>query len=170
MCVDRFSRWYEVLPMPDMTAYTIARTFLAGWVARYDVPERVTTDRGRQFESELFHKLSQLLSTKNIHTTAYHPQANSMVERLHRSLKALLRAELTCIKWLEQLPLILLGLCTTVKKLNYSAAEVLYGTTLRLPAQYFLNLPQKVVDMTFFIDRLSSKMSEMAYFLTEQKR
>ena len=33
--------------------------------------------------------MSQFLGTKNIHTTAYHPQANGMVERLYRSLKAL---------------------------------------------------------------------------------
>ena len=29
-CIDRFSRWFEALPMPDMTAYTTDRTFLAG--------------------------------------------------------------------------------------------------------------------------------------------
>ena len=163
-CIDRFSRWYEALPMPDMSAYTTAKTFLAGWVARYGVPERVTTDRGRQFESDLFHKLSQLLGTKNIHTTAYHPQANGMVERLHRSLKASLRAELTGTNWLEHLPLILLGLRTTVKKeMNCSAAEALYGTTLRLPSQYFCEPPKKVMNMKSFVERLTEKMAEMAY-------
>ena len=134
--IDRFLRWFEALPMPDMTAYTTARTFLAGWVARYGVPELVTTDRSRQFESELFHKLSALLGTRNIHTTAYHPQANGAVERLYRSLKASLRAVLTSnAKWLEHLPLILLVLRTVVKRhMDGSAAEALYGTTLRLPA------------------------------------
>ena len=116
-CIDRFLRWFEALPMPYLTAYRTARTFLAGWVARYGVPELVTTDRSRQFESELFHKLSALLGTRNIHTTAYHPQANGAVERLYRSLKASLRAVLTSnAKWLEHLPLILLGLRTVVKR------------------------------------------------------
>ena len=84
-CVDRFSRWCKALPMPDMTLYTTARTFLGGWVARYGVPEGVVIDRRRQFKSELFHKMSQLLGTKNIYTTVYHPQANGIVERLHCS-------------------------------------------------------------------------------------
>ena len=128
--VNRFSRWCEALLMLDMSAYTTARTFLAGWVARYNMPERVMTDRGRQFESELFRKWSQLLGTQNIHTTAYHPQANGIMERLHCSLKAFLHAELTSTKWLEHLPLIHLELRTTVKKeLNYSVTEgIWYGT------------------------------------------
>ena len=135
------------------------------------VPERVTTDRARQFESEIFRKLSQLLGTKNIHTTAYHPQANGVVERLYCSLKASLHVELTNTKWLAHLPLIFLGLHTTVKKeLNCLAAEALYGTTLRLPAQYFLDFPQKVMDMTSFVDRLFSKMSEMDYFPAGKNR
>ena len=46
MCIDRFSRWCEALPMPDMTAYTTARTYFAGWVARYGVPEKVMADQG----------------------------------------------------------------------------------------------------------------------------
>ena len=151
--------------MPDMMAYTTARTFLAGWVVRFGVPEWVTTDRGRQFESELFHKLLALLGTRNIHTTAYHPQANGAVERLHRSLMASLRAVLTNdAKWLEHLPLISLGLRTVVKRdMDCLAAEALYGTTLRLPAKYFFNAPEKVWDVTSFVDRLTKNMAKMAY-------
>ena len=39
-------------------------------------------------EETLVH--SKLLGTTNIHTTAYHPQTNGMVERLHFSLKPLI--------------------------------------------------------------------------------
>ena len=165
--IDRFLRWFEAL-----LACTTARTFLAGWVARFGVSERVTTDRGRQFESKLFHKLSALLGIRNIHTTAYHPQANSAVERLHRSLKASLRAVLTSnAKWLEHLPLILLGLRTVVKRdMDCSAAEALYGTTWRLPAQYFFDAPEKVWDATSFMDRLTKNMAKMAYYSSGENK
>ncbi|GFW60367.1 transposon Ty3-I Gag-Pol polyprotein [Trichonephila clavipes] len=58
-CVDRFTRWPEVFPIPDQTADTIARTFLLGWIARFGVPERITSDRGTNFQSNLFSSLSK---------------------------------------------------------------------------------------------------------------
>ena len=36
--VDRFSRWMEAIPIPDISAETCARAFLLNWVARYGIP------------------------------------------------------------------------------------------------------------------------------------
>jgi transposase InsO family protein len=74
--------------MCDITADTVALTFVSGWVARFGVPSTVTTDRGCQFGSQLWKSLTQLLGCKLIQTTAYHPSANGMVECFHRQLKS----------------------------------------------------------------------------------
>lgn len=163
-CVDRFSRWCEALPMSDITAHTTARTFVSGWVSRFGVPALITTDRGRQFESDLFNQLMRILGSKRVKTTAYHPEANGLVERFHRTLKSALRAVTDQANWLENLPLVLLGLRTAVKDdLKCSSAEIVYGTTLRLPGQFFLQPPQKVLNLTSFVDRLTANMANLAY-------
>ena len=79
-CVDRFTRWPEAIPLPDITAPTVAHAFVSGWIAGFDVPSTITTDRGAQFESDLWCQLMHFLGSARIRTMAYHPEANGLVE------------------------------------------------------------------------------------------
>ena len=134
--VDRFTRWPEATPLSDITAETVARAFFHIWISRFGCPLKVTTDQGRQFEAQLFRALLQLCGAQLQHTTAYHPEANGMVERLHRTLKAALMCHQPDT-WTEALPLVLLGLRTALKPdVNSSAAELVYGEQLRVPGEF----------------------------------
>ncbi|XP_064469741.1 uncharacterized protein LOC135384469 [Ornithodoros turicata] len=98
----------------------------------------MTTDRGRQFESSIFAALTALLGTHRTRTTAYHPASNGLVERFHRHLKAALRAHSNHSAWTEALPVILFGLRSLFKfDLGCTTAQLVYGTTLRLPGEFF---------------------------------
>jgi hypothetical protein len=106
-------------------------------VARFGVPTIITSDQGRQFTSSLWAGLTKLLGVKHVQTTAYHPQSNGMMERTHGQLKAALRARLAGSRWPEHLPWVLLGLRTAPKEdSGISAAELVYGAALALPAEF----------------------------------
>ena len=123
------------------------------------------TDRDRLFKSELFHKLSWLQSTRNLHTTWYHSHMHNIVKVIPSTLKSCLQAELSNTNWLKQFLLILLGLCNLVnKESNCSAAETLYGTTLQLLAQYFFDSPKNIGDLTSFEETLHPAILEDTYF------
>jgi cleavage and polyadenylation specificity factor subunit 1 len=76
--------------MQDITAETVARALLSEWITRYGCPQTITTDQGWKFELQLFHVLANVCGIHLSRTTAFHPAANGLVERMHRTLKAAL--------------------------------------------------------------------------------
>ena len=159
-CIDRFTRWPEAIPLTTITAEAVAQAFLTGWIARFGIPSIIVTDRGRQFESKLWEALTTLLGVKRARTTAYHPQSNGMVERLHRQLKAALKAQPNPSTWMDVLPLVLLGIRTAVKEdMSASTAEMVYGTTLRLPGEFVAPSPTPpLADSSDFVQQLKARM------------
>ncbi|KAJ0179176.1 hypothetical protein K1T71_004888 [Dendrolimus kikuchii] len=159
--VDRVTRWPEALPLQDITAETCAAALTAGWIARFGCPERITTDRGRQFESQTFKELAALIGAAHHPTTSYHPAANGLVERLHRQLKAAIVCH-TDSNWTEVLPWVLLGIRSAWKDdLQASTAELVYGEPLRLPGQFLTMGPDEPVDTNSIVSRLRSHMRKL---------
>lgn len=160
--IDRETRWPEAFPIEEITAVTIARTLYEGWIARYGCPSKLTSDQGRQFESNLFHALTKLMGIKKIRTTPYHPQSNGVIERWHRTLKAALMARLRNNKnWIDELPTVLLGLRAAIRSdTGVSPAELAFGRPLRLPGDFFIESKEDNVCNYTYVDQLRQKISE----------
>lgn len=160
--IDRFTRWPEAIPIEDMAAETVAKAMFRNWIARFGVPLRLTSDQGKNFESNLFTELNKLLGIQKFRTTAYHPQANGILERWHRTLKNSIKCHGNP-RWTETLPTILLGLRSIVlQNLNASPAELVYGTNLRLPYFYFDKIKQSLVsNASTFVERLKDAMNDI---------
>ena len=102
----------------------------------------------------------QLLGSKRI-TTAYHPIANGLVERFHRQLKGALKASPDPTNWVDMLPMVLLGIRTSLKQdLKGSTAELVYGTTLRLPGDFFQSTNLQL-DPATYVTQLQKAMQQL---------
>lgn len=161
-CVDRYTRWPEAFPMVDQTANSIAEALFNGWIARFGVPDCITSDQGRAFESDVFQALMKFLGADKTRTTAYNPASNGQVERFHRQLKQAIRCRATQ-KWVEVLPSILLGIRSCFKEdIGATSAELVYGTTLRLPGEYFRSSPtSSTPSHADFVHQLRKTMQEL---------
>jgi transposase InsO family protein len=129
----------------NMEASTCAENFVSGWIARFGTPATVTSDRDTQFTSATWAGLCKRLGIEHILTTAFHPQANRMVERVHRQIKDALRAREAGAAWHSHLPWVLLGLRAAPKEESgISSAEQVLGTPLVLPGE-LLTVPEPSV-------------------------
>ena len=158
--VDRFTRWPEAIPLSNAKSETIAKALIRHWISRYGVPDDITSDRGPQFTSELWRTLNNMLGISAITTTAYHPQANGMVECLHRQLKAALKARAVGPQWMDDLPLVLLGMRTAWREdPDCSPAELVYGSQLRIPGEFLHQRNSRTCQPTSeFLRRLQTSM------------
>ncbi len=131
--IDCCTRCPEAVPLRGISAQECTDAFL---VARHGVPHTITMDRGTQFTGVVWACLCSTLKMRHITTTAFHPQSNGIVERLHRQLKDGLRACQAAAQRLEHLPWVLLGIKAAPKEdSGVSEAETVFGGQLALPGQ-----------------------------------
>jgi transposase InsO family protein len=108
--IDRSSRWPEAIPVASTPTSACASALFHHWISHFGVPAAITSDHGAQFTSSLWAAMCQQFDIRHFQTPAYHPQANSAVERMHRWLKDALRTQAASTDWYHHLPWTLLSL------------------------------------------------------------
>ena len=70
MCItDAFSRYAELVAIPDKTAETVAEALFQRWLCRHGLPLEILSDQGKEFCNEIVDKLLELLKIKKTLTT-----------------------------------------------------------------------------------------------------
>ena len=107
---DHFTRWYDAIPIADGRACTVAKVLDERVFSYFGIPETLHSDQGAQFQSQLLKECCRLWNCEKTKSAPYHPQGNSIVERLNRTLGNSLRALLSGVEhqdWDELLPQIM---------------------------------------------------------------
>ena len=106
--MDQFTKWVEAYPLPNQGAEITAHTLVHEFISKFGVPLELHSDQGRNFESELFTNVCQLLQVTKTRTTPYHPSSNGQVEGFNRTLLQMIRCYVDqCQRnWDKHLPLL----------------------------------------------------------------
>ena len=141
---DHFTKMIHVKECADHpSAADAAQLFLQLVFSHHGMPKKVITDRGTQFESELWHELMQQMGTKVALATTHHPQTNGLTERANRTLLSMIRK--VCMDesefWVRRLPLLEIAYNSSVHSTTKVPPFLAnYGYHPRLPVA-FLMLP-----------------------------
>jgi hypothetical protein len=105
--IDYFTKAAEFAVIYDKTPASVARAFYYTWICRYFVPGFVTSDNGTEFKTEFVHLLARL-GIEHVHTSACHPAANGVVERLVGTFKSMLLRHVNDhpLHWLQSVPVV----------------------------------------------------------------
>src|SRR5436190_5845630 len=134
--MDYFSKWAEAYALPNQEASTIAEEIIKQWISRFGTPLELHSDQRRNFESNLFQKICQLLDIRKTRTTTLHPQSDGMVERMNRTINKYLSKVVSDHQrdWDNYLHLFLLAYRASVHETTgQSPAKIIFGHELRLP-------------------------------------
>ena len=109
VAMDSLSKWPEAMALKNKSAASTAY-FMLDVLSRHGCPSIVVTDNGTEFQGEFARTLKQY-SIQHMHTSAYHPQANGLVERMNRTLSHSLSrlVDMHTMNWDLYLPTALMG-------------------------------------------------------------
>jgi transposase InsO family protein len=81
----------EAIPLSEKSAAACTKALTFTWISHFEVPKTISSDRGLKFTSNLWFQLCEMLNISHKQRTAYHPESNGAVKRLHSRLKDALR-------------------------------------------------------------------------------
>uniref|UniRef100_A0A5S6Q6P2 RNA-directed DNA polymerase n=1 Tax=Trichuris muris TaxID=70415 RepID=A0A5S6Q6P2_TRIMR len=142
--MDYFTKYAEAYGLPNQESGTVADKLVNEFICRYGIPESIHSDQGRQFESKLITDLCTKLGIRKTRTTPYRPQSDGLVERMNRSLTALLTAYAydNPTTWTSWLPKVMLAYRTSV---HVSTGEtpffLMFGQQCRMPVDLMVGEP-----------------------------
>ena len=142
---EHFTKWYKAIPLPDQQASTTADALLEHRICHFGCPNSIHTDQGRNFESALFQHLMTLLEINKTRTTSFHPQSNSVIERMNCTLLNILTKNIgkRQANWLYFLPFVLMAYRSSVhESTGFTPNRLVLGHEVLLPLDLMYPRPE----------------------------
>ena len=94
LLTDHFSKYVEILAVPDMTVEGCASRIVNEFIARPGCPLTIHSDQGRTYESNVFKEMCRMLEIRKSRTSARNSQGYGQSERFNRTLLRMIKAYL----------------------------------------------------------------------------
>ena len=142
--IDHLTRFPVLVALPDKKEQTIAKALVERVFGIFGPPETLHSDQGPEFENKVVKQLQDVFGYKKTKTTPYRPQGNSVSERMHSTLHAMLSmySNIAQNNWTEVLPFIQLAHNTSFSStMHETPFFLMFGRQERLPIDIIFGIP-----------------------------
>lgn len=87
---DYLTKCVEAYPTPDQTAETIARLLVDNVMCQHGVPNEQLSNRGANMLSSMIQGVCDIVWMRKVNTSSYYPQSDGLVEKMNRTLRAMI--------------------------------------------------------------------------------
>ena len=158
LCItDAFTKYAEVVAIPDKTAETVANELMIQWFCRFGTPIQIHSDNGKEFVNNLSKELFRLLGIKHTTTTPAHPQCNAQVEVFNKTVAKYLASfvDNSTLDWEQYIPALMFSYNTSYHSTTHTTPyELLYGMKPRTPSLPATDIQRKFYGESFASERL----------------
>ena len=163
---DHFTRYAQAYSSKTQTAQATAKILWENFICHYGFPEKIISDQGRNFESELIKDLCRIAKVDKIRTTPYHPMTNGQCERFNKTLLNMLGtlSDEEKSDWKSHLATMTFAYnCTRNASTNYSPYYLMFGRHPRLAVDVAFGIHRQGDKVSFskskYVDRLQKRLS-----------
>ncbi|KAJ8352950.1 hypothetical protein AAFF_G00132900 [Aldrovandia affinis] len=138
---DHFTKLAHAFPCQDQTAKKVAKKLWDNFFCVYGFPQRLHSDQGANFQSELIAELLELAGVGQSRTSPYHPMGNGGTERFNRTLGGMLRSlpPRSKHKWPQMIQTMTFTYnCTQHETTGFAPFYLMFGRVPRLPVDLSL--------------------------------
>ena len=147
---DYLTRFVEAKAVPKGSAWEVAKFLLEEVMCRYGAPSKLLSDRGSCFLSRVAKHCYQMMETRHISTTSYHPQTNGLVERFNKTLAIMMSMYVgkDQTDWDRALKFLVMAYNSSPNASTKATPfSLVYGREPRLPVDEIMGVPSLGVDL-----------------------
>ena len=148
---------------------SIATLFGNEWLSRYPRPQKVVHDNGGEFVGYEFQELLVNYGILSVPTTVKNPRANSPVERLHLSMRDMIRTSQPFIGecWMNEQKRALQAVAWAIRSTinsttNHILGQLAFGRDMIMQAKFLVDWGNNVINKEAVanIENLSGKLKK----------
>ena len=142
--IDNLTRFTVLVALPDKKEQTNAKALVERVFGVFGPPETLHSDQGPEFENKVGKQLQDVLGYNKTKTMPYRSQGNSVSERMHSTLHAMLsmHSNIAQNNWAAVLPFKQLAHNTSFSStMHETPFFLMFGRQARLPIDIIFGIP-----------------------------